>query len=51
MYSILCNYYDRSFSDIDDLIVDVMNCGVDPSCDLLYNDEPTGEQLSDYLVE
>ena len=31
MYSLKCDYYDKEFSSLDDLISDVISSGMDPN--------------------
>lgn len=50
MYSLKCNYYDKQFKTIDELINDVMISGMDPNHEVTYNGEVTGEVLADLLV-
>lgn len=49
MYSLKCNYYDREFSTIDDLISDVMDSGMDPNYEITKDGKVTGEILWDLM--
>ena len=49
MYSLDCNYYEKNFSTIDELIWDVIQSGMDPNYEILRNGEPTGEQAIDLI--
>jgi|TARA_R100001015_G_C4568831_1_gene127228 hypothetical protein len=50
MYSLDCNYYKREFSNIYDLVDDVMISGMDPNYEITFNGEPTGEMAVDLIV-
>tara|TARA_B110000259_G_C14014689_1_gene400872 strand:+ start:468 stop:629 length:162 start_codon:yes stop_codon:yes gene_type:complete len=49
-YSIDCNYYNKSFNNIDDLINDVSICGMDPNYNILLNGKKTGEQVINLIT-
>ncbi len=49
MYSLNCNYYDREFETIDDLISDVLDSGMDPNYEITRNGVNTGECLFDLI--
>ena len=50
MYSLDCNYYDRKFDTIDELLDDVVSSGMDPSYEITRNGQTTGEYVSDLIV-
>jgi hypothetical protein len=50
MYSLDCNYYQKEFSTLDELITDVMTSGMDPNYEITRNGKRTGEMLSDLIV-
>jgi len=49
MYGLDCNYYDRVFSTIDELIADVMQSGMDPNYEITRDGQPTGEMAIDLI--
>jgi len=49
MYGLDCNYYQKLFSTIDDLIADVIQSGMDPNYEILRNGKPTGEMVIDLI--
>jgi hypothetical protein len=49
MYGLDCNYYEKLFSTIDELIADVIQSGMDPNYEILRNGEPTGEMAIDLI--
>lgn len=49
MYSLDCNYYEKEFNTIDELIDDVMMSGMDPNYEITRNGKGTGEKASDLL--
>jgi hypothetical protein len=50
MYSLNCDYYDREFETIDELVDDVISSGMDPNYVILYNGEGTGSMVIDFIV-
>jgi hypothetical protein len=50
MYSLECNYYEKQFSSLDELIKDVINSGMDPNYNITFNGKRTGDMLIDYMV-
>jgi len=48
-YTIDCNYYNKSFNNIDDLIDDISLSGMDPNYNILLNGKKTGEQIIDLI--
>ena len=51
MYSLKCNYYDKEFPTIDELINNVMESGMDPNYEVTLNGKGIGDILWDLLVE
>jgi len=49
MYGLDCNYYEKLFSTIDDLIADVIQSWMDPNYEILRNGKPTGEMVIDLI--
>mgnify|MGYP003639600508 FL=1 len=49
-YTINCNYYNKSFSNIYELIDDVTMSGQDPNYQILLNGKKTGEQIIDLIT-
>ena len=49
MYSLDCNYYERSFSSIDELIDDIISSGMDPNYEITKDGEGIGEQAIDFI--
>ena len=50
-YSLDCSYYNKSFSDVNDLINDIISSGMDPNYEITWNGVPTTEMASDFIVE
>ena len=42
MYSLNCNYYDKKFISIEELIQDIMDSGMDPNYEITFNGKKTG---------
>ena len=49
-YSLDCSYYNKSFSDVNDLINDIISSGMDPNYEITWNGIPTTEMGSDFIV-
>jgi hypothetical protein len=49
MYSLDCNYYEKEFSTIEELIEDVVLSGMDPNYEITRAGEPTGELAIDLI--
>jgi hypothetical protein len=49
MYSLDCNYYEKQFSSIDQLIDDVIESGMDPNHEITYNGKGIGERAIDLI--
>lgn len=43
MYSLDCIYYTKHFKTLNELLTDVVISGMDPSYEITFNDERTGE--------
>jgi len=50
LYSLNCEYYDKKFPSIDQLINDVVASGMDPNYEITKNGRPTGEELIDLIM-
>tara|TARA_R110002049_G_scaffold205353_1_gene375927 strand:+ start:116 stop:271 length:156 start_codon:yes stop_codon:yes gene_type:complete len=50
MYSIDCNYYQKEFKNIDDLLNDIQISGQDPNCEITKNGNKTGEMIIDLMI-
>ena len=49
MYSLKCNYYEKEFNTIDELIDNVMMSGMDPNYEITRDGKGTGEYVSDLI--
>ena len=49
-YSLDCNYYDKEFDSIDELIDDIGSSGMDPNYEITKNNKGIGEQAIDLIV-
>jgi hypothetical protein len=49
MYSLKCNYYEKEFRWIDELLRDVLDSGMDPNYEITFNGKPTGETAWDLI--
>ena len=50
MFSLDCSYYTKSFSDVNDLINDIISSGMDPNYEITHNGILTGAMASDFIV-
>ena len=50
MYSLDCNYYDKSFNTVDELVNDVIQSGMDPNYEITFNGESTGEEVIELII-
>jgi hypothetical protein len=50
MYSLNCNYYGRKFNSLNELILDIINSGMDPNYEITKDGKLTGEKVVDFLV-
>jgi hypothetical protein len=51
MFSLDCNYYNKEFSSIEELIDDVITSGMDPNCEITEDGEGIGEQAIDLICQ
>lgn len=49
MYSLKCNYYEKEFATIDELLRDVLDSGMDPNFEITFDGKPTGETAWDLI--
>lgn len=49
MYSLKCNYYEKEFATIDELLRDVLDSGMDPNYEITRNGKSIGETAWDLL--
>ena len=49
-YSLDCSYYNKSFSNVNDLINDIISSGMDPNYEITWNGIPSTEMASDFIV-
>jgi hypothetical protein len=49
MYTLDCSYYTKSFSTLNELLDDILNSGMDPNYDILFNNKSTGETSWDLI--
>tara|TARA_R110000803_G_scaffold46363_1_gene97332 strand:+ start:558 stop:746 length:189 start_codon:yes stop_codon:yes gene_type:complete len=49
-YTINCNYYKKSFNNVNELINDIIITGQDPNYNILLNGKQTGEQVIDLIT-
>lgn len=49
MYKLDCSYYDRQFHSIEELIQDIIESGMDPNYEILFNGNLTGECAIDLI--
>jgi hypothetical protein len=49
MYSLDCSYYTKSFSNVNDLINDILNVGMDPNYEITRDGISTGEMAVNYI--
>lgn len=50
MYSLKCNYYQREFNTIGELIADILSSGMDPSYEITKNGKGIREMASDFIM-
>ena len=51
MFSLNCSYYTKSFSNVNDLVNDIISSGMDPNYEITHNGILTGEMASDFILE
>ena len=49
-FSLDCSYYNKSFSNVNDLVNDIISSGMDPNYEITWNGIPTTEMASDFIV-
>ena len=49
-YSLDCNYYDKEFDSIDELIDDIASSGMDPNYEITKNNKGTGELAIELMM-
>ena len=49
MYSLDCSYYTREFPTIVELLMDILESGMDPNHTITRNGKPTGEIAIDLM--
>ena len=49
-YSLDCSYYSKSFSNVNDLVNDIISSGMNPNYEITWNGIPTTEMASDFIV-
>jgi hypothetical protein len=49
MYSLECSYYKKQFNNLDELIKDVINSGMDPNYNITINGKRTDNVLVDFI--
>jgi hypothetical protein len=50
MYSLDCDYFEKEFDSIDELLEYVMDNGMDPNYEITFKGEPTGERAIDFIM-
>lgn len=50
MYTLDCDYYNKSFDSIDELVEEVINDGMDPNVQILRDGRPTGQEVIEFIV-
>ncbi len=51
MFSLDCSYYKKSFSNVNDLVNDIISSDMDPNYEITHNGISTGEMIWMYIVE
>ena len=49
MYSLNCNYYGRKFNSLNELILDIINSGMDPNYEITKDGKSIGQKAIDYI--
>ncbi len=49
MYSLKCEYYNKFFDTIEELIEDVISSGMDPNYEFTFNNESIKESAIDHI--
>ena len=51
MYSLKCNYFDKEFDTLDELINNILESGMDPNYEVTRDGKGIGETAWDFMVE
>ena len=51
MYSLKCDYYEKEFDSLHELVDDVLLSGMDPNYEITSNGNGTGETLWDLIKD
>lgn len=51
MYSLKCNYFDKEFDTLDELINNILESGMDPNYEVTRDGKGIGETAWDFIVE
>ena len=51
MYSLDCEYYEREFETLDELINNVMKSGMDPNYEITKNGVDTGVMIVELIMD
>jgi hypothetical protein len=49
MYSIKCPYYKKKFNTINELVEDIIKCGMDPNYEITKDNKKTGDNVIDFI--
>jgi len=49
MWSINCSYYQKSFRTVQELLDNILESGMDPNYEILFNGKSTGESAWDLI--
>jgi hypothetical protein len=49
MYSLDCDYFEKEFDSINELLEYVMDNGMDPNYEITFKGEPVGERAIDFI--
>lgn len=49
MYTLNCSYYNKSFKTLSELINDVVDSGMDPNYEIMFNSKGLNEYLIDLI--
>lgn len=49
MYTLKCGYYKKKFNTLDELIQDIIESGMDPNYNVMFNGRSTGEKAIDLI--
>ena len=50
MYSLDCEYYDKEFETLDELLQDILDSGMDGSYEVTKDGKSIGETAFDFIV-